>query len=65
MALCRLYPPKTCKIDPSVSSVERFLLMTFPLTTRHNVFMDPEFGLISPSATQFATAVWACGGRLL
>lgn len=40
------------------------LTMTFPLTTGHNMFMDPPFGLISPSATQFLTAAWACGGRL-
>lgn len=37
----RLCPPKTCEIDPLVSSAERFLLMTFPLITGHNMFMDP------------------------
>lgn len=33
---------KTCETDPSVSSVEKFLLMTFPLTTGHNKFIDPR-----------------------
>lgn len=55
------------EISSSLNRAVRFLLMTFPLTTGHNMFIDSCFcgPLISPSATQFLTAVWAWGGRTL
>lgn len=55
------------EIGPSLNRVVRFLLMTFPLTTGHNMFIDSCLlgPLISLPATQFQTAAWAWGGRAL
>lgn len=49
------------EIGSSLNRAARLLLMTFPLTTGHNMFIDPCLlgPLISPSATQFLTAAWA------
>lgn len=55
------------EIGSSLNRAVRFLLMTFPLTTAHNMFIDPclRGPLISLSATQFLTAVGACGAKTL
>jgi len=54
------------EIGSSFSGAVRFLLMTFPLTTGYNMFIDPCFldPSISPSATQFLTAAYGEEGGL-
>lgn len=52
------------EIGLSLNRAVRFLLVTFPLTTGHNMLIDPCLlaphpPVISPSATEFRTAAWA------